>query len=80
MVSHRRWILLVVASSVVACSSGKPSQPDAAVAQPATPAPNVFDPLTQQLDRAREVQGTVDRQADASRQALEAAERGDAAQ
>jgi len=37
----------------------------------------VFDPLTQNLDRARDVQTTVDKQAERTRKDLEAQERGD---
>jgi hypothetical protein len=44
--------------------------------QPPPPAKTVFDPLTQQLDRAREVQKTVDENAARTRQALENQERG----
>jgi hypothetical protein len=37
----------------------------------------VFDPMTQQLERAREVQKTVDEHADATRKAVDNQERGD---
>jgi hypothetical protein len=37
----------------------------------------VFEPLTQQVDRAREVQKTVDEHADATRAAVDNQERGD---
>ena len=41
------------------------------------PAPKtVFDPLTQQIDKAREVQKTVDENAEKNRQAIDAQERG----
>jgi hypothetical protein len=43
------------------------------------PKKTVFDPLTQQLDRAREVQKAADANADATRKAVEAQERGDTA-
>jgi hypothetical protein len=36
----------------------------------------VFDPLTQQMDKAREVQKTVDENAEKTRQAIDAEERG----
>ena len=36
--------------------------------QPPPPPKTVFDPLTQQLDRAREVQKTVDENAEKTRQ------------
>jgi hypothetical protein len=37
----------------------------------------VFDPLLQTEERARDVQKTVDAQADATRKAVDAQERGD---
>ena len=46
--------------------------------QPPPPAKTVFDPLTQELDRAREVQKTVDENAAKTRQAIENQARGDA--
>jgi hypothetical protein len=50
---------------IAACSSEQP---------PAPPAKTVFDPMTQQIDRARAVQNTVDAQADSTRKAIEAQE------
>ncbi len=47
--------------------------------EPPPPKKTVFDPLTQQLDRAREVQKTVDQHADTTRQAVDTQERGDTA-
>ncbi len=44
---------------------------------PPPPKKTVFDPLTQQVDRAREVQKTVDQNADATRSAVDSQERGD---
>ena len=52
------------------CSSGQPPDPPP---RPKT----VFDPLTQQLDRAREVQKTIDQSADRTRKAVDSQERGD---
>jgi hypothetical protein len=46
-------------------------------APPPPPAKTVFDPLTQNLDRAREVQKTVDANTDATRKAVQAQESGD---
>jgi hypothetical protein len=46
---------------------------------PPPPQKTVFDPLTHQLDRARDVQNTVDAQAQAARKAIDAQERGDSA-
>ena len=39
--------------------------------------PTVFDPLTQQLDKAHGVQAAADANADATRKAVDAQERGD---
>jgi hypothetical protein len=41
------------------------------------PKKTVFDPLLQTEERARDVQKTVDAQADATRKAVDAQERGD---
>jgi hypothetical protein len=41
------------------------------------PKKTVFDPLTQQIQRARDVQKTVDAHAEATRQAVDNQERGD---
>lgn len=48
-------------------------------AGPEPPKKTVFDPLTQQIDRARDVQKTVDQNADATRKAVDTQERGDTA-
>jgi hypothetical protein len=56
---------------ILGCSSGESSAPP--------PPKTVFDPLTQQLERARGVQQTVDQNADSTRKAVENQERGDAA-
>jgi hypothetical protein len=53
---------------IVSCGSSEPP-----------PKKTVFDPLTQQLDRAREVQKTLDANADATRKAVDTQERGDTA-
>jgi hypothetical protein len=45
--------------------------------EPPPPAKTVFDPLTQQLDRARDVQKTIDESAEKTRKAVDAQERGD---
>lgn len=44
---------------------------------PPPPAKNVFDPMTQQIDRAKAVQGTVDANADDTRKAVDGQERGE---
>ena len=44
---------------------------------PPPPAKTVFDPLTQNLDKARAVQQAADANADATRKAVDSQERGD---
>jgi hypothetical protein len=44
---------------------------------PPPPAKTVFDPLTQNLDRARDVQNKVDENTEATRKAVQAQENGD---
>lgn len=57
--------------SILGCSSHQ--SPD-----PAPPAPKtVFDPLTQQLSRAKGVQNTVDANTENMRKAVDSQERGD---
>jgi hypothetical protein len=51
---------------IVSCASPEPP-----------PKKTVFDPLLQTEQRARDVQKTVDAQADATRKAVDAQERGD---
>jgi hypothetical protein len=62
-------------SFILGCSSGQNA--DAPGVKEAPPAKTVFDPLTQQLDRARDVQKTVDQNMDNTRKAVDSAERGD---
>ena len=52
---------------IAACSSPEPPPPKK----------NVFDPLTQQIDKARDVQKTVDENAERARKAIDSQERGD---
>ena len=66
-----RWTLSLAILFIQACSSAQP--PSA----PAAPAKTVFDPLTQQMDKARGVQRTVDESAANTQQAIEAQGRGD---
>ncbi len=54
---------------IVGCSSPEPPPP----------AKTVFDPLLEQRDRARDVQKTVEAQADSVRKAVDNQERGDTA-
>jgi hypothetical protein len=58
---------------ILGCSSQSTDPPG--VATP--PARTVFDPLTQQVERARAVQKTVDENANSTRQAIDRQERGD---
>ncbi|HEX4153044.1 MAG TPA: hypothetical protein VHY75_12635 [Steroidobacteraceae bacterium] len=67
------WTLLLAVLFIPGCSSAKDPEPPAA-----PPHKTVFDPLTQQMDKARAVQQTVDSQADQTRRAVDAQERGDA--
>ena len=53
------------------CSSGQAPEPP-------PPQKTVFDPMTQSLDRARDVQQTVNQHAEETRKAVDAQERGDA--
>jgi PBP1b-binding outer membrane lipoprotein LpoB len=46
----------------------------------APPQPTVFDPMTQDLDKARGVQNTVDGQAERARNSIDSQERGDTPQ
>ncbi len=48
-----------------------------ACSEPPPPKKTVFDPMTQQLERARDVQKTVDQNTDETRKAVDAQERGD---
>jgi hypothetical protein len=64
---------------ILGCSSQNADPQGVATPGAATPPPakTVFDPLTQQVDRARAVQKTVDANADITRQAIDSQERGD---
>jgi hypothetical protein len=55
-------------SFIASCSSPEPP-----------PQKTVFDPLTQQVDKARAVQNTVDEAAEKTRQAIDAQEHGEPA-
>jgi hypothetical protein len=52
-------------SFIASCSSQEPP-----------PTKTVFDPLTQQIDKAREVQKTLDENAEKTRKEIDAQERG----
>ncbi len=60
---------------IAGCSSGEPPSPPKPQHAPKT----VFDPLTRQMDRARDVQNTVNQNADQTRQAVDNQERGETA-
>ena len=57
--------------SILGCSSHQ--SPD----QPPAPPKTVFDPLTQQIGRAKDVQNTVDANTENMRKAVDSQERGD---
>lgn len=61
------WTALPAVLFIASCSSQDPPPP----------AKTVFDPLTQQMDKAREVQKTVDESAEKSRKAIDDQERGE---
>jgi hypothetical protein len=56
---------------ILGCSSHQNPEP------PPPPAKTVFDPLTQQLDRAKAVQTTVDANTENLRKGVDSQERGD---
>ncbi len=60
------WTMSLSVLFIASCASPEPP-----------PKKTVFDPLTQQLDRARDVQKTVNENADATRKAIDTQERGD---
>jgi len=69
----RCWKLILPVVFLAACSAGKDAEP-----APAPPQKTVFDPLTQQIDRAQKVQGTVDEHQADTRKQVESAENGEA--
>jgi hypothetical protein len=60
------WTTVLVILFIASCSSPPPP-----------PKKNVFDPLTQQMDKARDVQKTVDEEAEKNRKAIDNQERGE---
>jgi hypothetical protein len=63
---------------ILGCSSQSTDPQGVSTPGVATPpAKTVFDPLTQQVERARGVQKTVDENANSTRQAIDSQERGD---
>jgi hypothetical protein len=61
------WTTALVVLFIASCSAPPPPPPEK----------NVFDPLTQQLDKARDVQKTVDEEAEKNRKAIDDQERGE---
>ncbi len=75
-----RWTLSLAVLFIQACSSGQPPNSPAPPAPPAPPAKTVFDPLTQQMDKARAVQRTIDQNAAGTQKEIDSQERGDSSQ
>ena len=71
MVYTKISTVLLAVSFTMGCSSGKNTDP----APP--PAKTVFDPLTQNLNKAKDVQKAVDTNTDATRRAVDPQEHGD---
>jgi hypothetical protein len=61
------WTIAALVLFTAGCSSPEPPPPQK----------TVFDPLTQQMDKAREVQKTVDDAAEKTKKAVDQQERGD---
>ena len=59
------WTMALSVLFIAGCTSAEPLPPK-----------TVFDPLTQQIDKAREVQKTVDENAEKTRKAIDDQERG----
>ena len=62
------WTMTLTILFTAACSAPEPP-----------PKKTVFDPLTQQMDKAREVQKTIDDAAEKTKKAVDEQERGDPA-
>jgi len=60
------WTTALLVLFIAGCSSPPPP-----------PKKNVFDPLTQQMEKARDVQKTVDEEAEKARKAIDNQERGE---
>jgi PBP1b-binding outer membrane lipoprotein LpoB len=71
---HKISTVALAVSFILGCSSGHSPDPPAG---PAPPAKTVFDPLTQQLKKAQDVQKAADANADSTRQAVDHQEHGD---
>jgi hypothetical protein len=66
--------MALVVLFTASCSSQEPPPP---AKEPPPPSKTVFDPLKAQVDRAREVQKTVDEEAEKTRKEIDNQERGD---
>jgi hypothetical protein len=66
----RNLTVPLAALFIVGCSGQSPDPPP-------PPAKTVFDPLTNDLKRAHDVQNTVDANTDSTRKAVDSQERGD---
>jgi hypothetical protein len=62
------WTTALLVLFIASCSSPSPSPSP-------SPKKNVFEPLTQQMDKARDVQKTVDEEAEKTRKAIDNQER-----
>ena len=62
------WTMALSVLFIASCSSQEPPPPP--------PQKTVFDPLTEQMNKAREVQKTVDENAEKTRKAIDAQESG----
>ena len=67
-----RLLKITTVSALISFTLGCSSPPP-----PPPPPKTVFDPLVQQLDKAKGVQNTVDANTDATRNAIDEQERGD---
>jgi hypothetical protein len=63
----KSWTIALSVMFIFGCSS----------AEPPPPAKTVFEPMMRDMERAREVQKTVDDQADKTRKEIDNQERGD---
>ena len=65
------WTMSLSVLFIVSCAAPEPPPP---------PKKTVFDPLLQDEQRARDVQKTIDQNAEAARKAVDSQERGDSSQ
>lgn len=67
-----KWLVIPLSLLALSACSGKPPAPKAEAAAPRTATP--WDDLKKQEQKAKDVQKTVDRQADEQRKQIDAAE------